>query len=528
MTFGAGKEKGKENMDFQGYGLRRDNRKRSWKSLDFAGDGDADDDVGTTSSKSMLKVQCKACDREFASPKALFGHMRLHSGREKKGVSCQVCGRKFQYLKALTGHMRLHRVKLGVLAGESGFHGSRHELALESITVRRKRSKRTRYSNAPNSSLSSLNESSGLVGIDQDEEDAALCLIVLSMGVKDWGEFNSVWESSDNNSEIKSLPQNEEIMLEENGNPYHDGDETFLVKSSSECKELESGVVTDEVKKIGSEALDDMSCGGVEFGVSKVDKESEFDLYDNEIEERISGEIMAFRSTEVEPGQDLVEGLELAGSGCTKSSSYKCDMFDACDAEPEGDSLNKLISCPLNSDMFDDHLKKDKYKCRICSKTFKSHQALGGHQTIHRRGNSCAAEEIKNCEKITYSSSFPEIEASCKLVKVDFDENTVDQEMNGLTSYGTRAYKVHECGVCFKVFASGQALGGHKRCHTLKDPGTSEKHPAKHPELSDISDVIDLNISVMHNEEANGDIGFKSCGVGSVCKSEALLSLVAN
>ena len=151
------KGKAKENMDFQGYGLR-DNPKKSWKSLGFADDG-------TTS--SMLNFQCKACGKEFESMKALFGHMRRHSGRKSKGFNCQECGRKFQSLKALTGHMRLHPVKLRV-SGESGSGGLRQDLVLESITVRRKRSKRMRYNNAPNSSLSSLNESSGLVEIDQE------------------------------------------------------------------------------------------------------------------------------------------------------------------------------------------------------------------------------------------------------------------------------------------------------------------------------------------------------------------------
>ncbi|KAK6266791.1 hypothetical protein QUC31_017628 [Theobroma cacao] len=536
MEKNSGKGKAKENMDFQGYGLR-DNPKKSWKSLSFT-DG---------SSSSMLKFQCKVCGKDFESMKALFGHMRHHSGRERKRVNCQECGRKFQSLKGLTAHMRLHPVKLRV-SGEPGPGGPRQDLVLESITVRKKRSKRMRYSNAPNSSPSSLNESSDVFEIDQEVEDVALCLIMLSWGVRNWSEFNSSRESSDN-SVIKSFHQSKEIIRNEIGIPFGDGDESFQMKKPrvdksnpdvsvsmnvfyekkiSECKELDSGIVTDKEEKIGSEAPNDMFCRDVEFRVSTVEDESGFELYATEIEERNSGETMTFRSIEVESGQDLMEGLDLAGLGSTKLSSCKDAMFDACDAEPGGNSSNKQICTPLNSEMSDDSKKKNRYKCRICDKTFKSHQALGGHQTFHRKSNSCAIEQIENCEKNTQSSSSPKTEASPKFLRVENVENSVEQEINGVTSNGTSRCKVHKCGICFKVFASGQALGGHKRSHILKESETRDKQPPMQIGFSDISDVLDLNLPAIHNEEANGDVGFKSCRVGSDCKSEPLVSLVAN
>nr|GEU76676.1 hypothetical protein [Tanacetum cinerariifolium] len=51
--------------------------------------------------------------------------------------------------------------------------------------------------------------------------------------------------------------------------------------------------------------------------------------------------------------------------------------------------------------------------------------------------------------------------------------------------------KVHECDVCFKVFGSGQALGGHKRSHVNVGK----------PKIN----LIDLNLPAPIDEEYNDD-----------------------
>ncbi|XP_039061481.1 uncharacterized protein LOC120205717 [Hibiscus syriacus] len=307
----SGKRKAKEdNMGFQGYDLR-DNPKKSWKSLGSNGEDNA------TDSSTLDEFQCKACAKQFESMKALFGHMRHHSAKGRKEVNFQECGRKLKSLRALTSHMRLHPLK--------------------SITVKRKRSKRLRCdSNGPN-------ESFGLVEIDQDVEDAALCLIMLSRGVEDWTQFNCFWESCDNiDSEIKSFDQNKEILQ----SPYGYGDafdsyasgsiDGFRDKNINESKESDSGILSEKGKN----------------------GESGFKLCGTEIKGRISSEVMNL--------------------GCHDN---------ACYSGPGGDDSNKLTSTPLNSEVSDDSQSKNKYKCRICSKTFKSQQALGGHQT-HRKSNT--------------------------------------------------------------------------------------------------------------------------------------------
>ncbi|KAL5996692.1 ZINC FINGER protein [Asimina triloba] len=75
------------------------------------------------------------------------------------------------------------------------------------------------------------------------------------------------------------------------------------------------------------------------------------------------------------------------------------------------------------------------YKCSVCNKAFGSYQALGGHKASHR-----------------------------KIAPGD-DSGSSTAAAAGSSSTGVVTGRAHECSVCHKVFPSGQALGGHKRCH---------------------------------------------------------------
>nr|GEU97505.1 hypothetical protein [Tanacetum cinerariifolium] len=52
--------------------------------------------------------------------------------------------------------------------------------------------------------------------------------------------------------------------------------------------------------------------------------------------------------------------------------------------------------------------------------------------------------------------------------------------------------KGHECPICFRMFKSGQALGGHKRSHFLN--GSIDHYAAMEHEAPSCSDMIDLNL----------------------------------
>ncbi|KFK44656.1 hypothetical protein AALP_AA1G286900 [Arabis alpina] len=76
------------------------------------------------------------------------------------------------------------------------------------------------------------------------------------------------------------------------------------------------------------------------------------------------------------------------------------------------------------------------YKCSVCDKAFSSYQALGGHKASHRKNLSQSGGG---------------------------DELSTSTTTSAVTT--TVSGKSHVCSICNKSFTSGQALGGHKRCH---------------------------------------------------------------
>lgn len=76
------------------------------------------------------------------------------------------------------------------------------------------------------------------------------------------------------------------------------------------------------------------------------------------------------------------------------------------------------------------------YKCSVCDKAFGSYQALGGHKASHR-----------------------------KLVGNGGDDQPSTSTTTVTTTSSSGGGRIHQCSICHKCFPTGQALGGHKRCH---------------------------------------------------------------
>ncbi|KAJ4839822.1 hypothetical protein Tsubulata_010036, partial [Turnera subulata] len=169
---------------------------------------------------------------------------------------------------------------------------------------------------------------------------------------------------------------------------------------------------------------------------------------------------------------------------------------------------------------------KGLFECKACKKVFNSHQALGGHRASHKKVKGCFAarldqgldDSLVDDDVITHEEFFPSKQSST--MQFDQGSNTP------LASPSKRKSKVHECSICHRVFSSGQALGGHKRCHWITSNTQDASSLAKfHPfqdhhmehiqqsrpaaKLIDNSEPLDLTLDLNLPAPADDHMGLR-------------------
>ncbi|XP_071693940.1 zinc finger protein ZAT9-like [Rutidosis leptorrhynchoides] len=130
-------------------------------------------------------------------------------------------------------------------------------------------------------------------------------------------------------------------------------------------------------------------------------------------------------------------------------------------------SMVKSFELDSGFGQFED-LNKRKFDCVACNKSFHSFQALGGHKASHKKLKKDFDSKTENENKIKYKPT-----SDHELTINGHDPNRPDDHQEssssnlgiGFLKKKTVALGAHECPICFKIFSSGQALGGHKRSH---------------------------------------------------------------
>ncbi|TKV95000.1 hypothetical protein SEVIR_9G333300v4 [Setaria viridis] len=111
---------------------------------------------------------------------------------------------------------------------------------------------------------------------------------------------------------------------------------------------------------------------------------------------------------------------------------------------------------------------RGRHQCGACRKVFRSYQALGGHRASVKKGKG-----------------------GCVPVPLPLPPPTPPTAPPSKARRVETSPVIHQCPFCFRVFESGQALGGHKRTHMPYAGAPAPSTPAK---CGDSSGSIDLNV----------------------------------
>jgi hypothetical protein len=380
-------EMGLEAGIYTGYGLR-ENPKKTRRLAD------------SSEETSLYEKLCKECGKKFLSWKALFGHMKCHSEKEKGSNS---------------------------LEDQDSWISANHKLVMDSQSdnesdnpSRRRRSeRRTRYmATATSSSFSLANgNSSSVSDIEQEQEEVAMCLMMLSRDVGHWGGLNSAAESSDNNSvyleALESFQTNRISKIDV---------KTYVCNGSDTVK----------VKKFSDKDSEDLRGRRSEFcapGNSRSRSRKNKTLASTD--GFFKNDHFGFEDSEVELGKNFSKetALSQAQLASIKYNSSKRKFLDSYDPELRSESLKTLTTNSMDSEICKNSSKRSKFECTTCNRTFHSYQALGGHRASHKKIKGCFASKIESSENsIETVQHSPDPTADSKLIKFCKNENPLTKK----------------------------------------------------------------------------------------------------
>ncbi|CAN1152811.1 Zinc finger protein ZAT1 [Linum perenne] len=442
------------------------------------------------------KFVCSYCNKRYPCGKSLGGHIRIHLNgnnhhhddlkKKKKDYDqeegyilrenpkknkkfevdpnknnnsagllkvCKECGKGFQSLKALCGHMACHSRNYysydsdasDKVMDDDDDDDDQSDNETSSAPSKRRRSKRmVRYKNT---SFLSGNGSGGSFSssmasdLEQEQEEVALCLMMLSKDSGLKGCLSFVADSSDNNS----------IVLEE-------AKPSCFTKMRIRVKNSNSSCYDD-----GDDDDDDENFMEMKVARKKQHQQRQVvmssDGYDSE---NSDSDYFNYgpKKGESEVSDEVVKKVEMRSSGF-------------------GDSFNDEKGKRIRE-------ARDGYDSR---KRARDDSPIGRRIQHQKKARDDTHESGEN----SFETAIP---SKKKMVKTwsNGKKNNPPAKANALS----KKAKTHECPFCSKVFRSGQALGGHKRSHFV---GASEDGNARTLVIKSSAGMIDLNLPAPVDEE---------------------------
>ncbi|KAH7844560.1 hypothetical protein Vadar_029333 [Vaccinium darrowii] len=409
---------------------------------------------------------CNVCHKGFSSGKALGGHMRVHiqANKEQQQILsvnkknnnddtahagnraiCSLCGKTFPSMKSLFGHMRCHpeREWRGIQPPDQKQPPAAKKISpseqidlIECLRGWSSTAKRGRKALTPSPTTTD----------DPPEEEERLQEAV---------EYLMTLAQGDSFDSSASLTH-------ENRVDDHEGRNGKL----SEILEDENLVFQSKKRGI-EESLGEYNVG-FEYPVKKLKIEelsgSPVAVTPSKNLERGKGKAIA--GGEIQDCKEFVEGDE--------TESQKSDY-----SIPSG---NLIVNYKSDGQIMKIKKKRKKvklmdlgrtpgvdkpnpvYKCSTCDKCFTTHQALGGHRSSHNKIRSIHYVEHHENSDIHIPNHPP---------ATGVDELKENGEGDGGSKVVAES-TTHQCKICNKTFPTGQALGGHKRCHWTGQSGPLE------------------------------------------------------
>ncbi|KAL5972311.1 hypothetical protein ACLOJK_041564 [Asimina triloba] len=372
---------------------------------------------------------------------------RTSSVSKAKDFICSVCRKKFTSMKSLSGHMRCHpeRNWRGIQPPPSALKNNTSSPTPPITPTPQPQPQRDDDDDVDgNGSAPSVSASASAAAADDE--------ICASDSDHVWSLLSS-WPITAKRSRSALF---QVTVLEENQEMISDAAESLLLLSQghplkqSKRRKMSAGVAEAGEEFGGDETRDLLLNKAEESGASgdgcssprsmnkESRRESEDGLFDlkkqkseEEVEESESKKTMNFYQQ-----QQLNNGLNTIKKKKKKKMRALKKFHDDSVADEEQQAAAEAGA--------------RRYHCNVCNRNFASHQALGGHKASHKKGRyeSSAGDNLDGDGDVIMSVA-----------------NSSDHHHHHRVKAAATTASVHRCKICDKSFPSGQALGGHQRCH---------------------------------------------------------------